>query len=185
MTVLSAQPDMEVVTECATVEDAVRAYAVFGCDVVLMALRLHDLDAALAIGFLRAHNAAVRIVALTTAESDGDVRRLLELDLAGYVRKSDSAAHLLEIIRAVHRGVRSVPSELASRIAVTAGESLPTRRELQVVGLLSDGQRNKQIARELNISAATVAFHIKNVVGKLHADDRAQAVAIAMRRGLL
>jgi len=92
---------------------------------------------------------------------------------------------LLGVIRAVHAGNRHVPPEVAARLAEHLGDDDLTERELEVLRLIRDGFRNKQIADELAIAETTVNFHIKNLVDKLGANDRTQAVMIALRRGLL
>jgi DNA-binding NarL/FixJ family response regulator len=92
---------------------------------------------------------------------------------------------LLKVIRAVHAGQRHIPPEVAARLAEHLGEDELTTRELEVLTLIRDGYRNKQIASQLAISETTVNFHIKNLVDKLGANDRTHAVIIATRRGLL
>jgi DNA-binding NarL/FixJ family response regulator len=102
-----------------------------------------------------------------------------------YVLKSMPKNELLAVIRSVHAGKRHVPPEVAARLAEHLGEEDLTTREMDVLRLIRDGYRNKQIADQLAIAETTVNFHIKNLVGKLGASDRAHAVAIAIRRGLL
>src|SRR5258708_951224 len=92
---------------------------------------------------------------------------------------------LLAVVRSVHAGRRHVPAEVAARLAEHLGEEDLTARELEVLRLIRDGYRNKQIADQLSIAETTVNFHIKNLVGKLGANDRTHAVTIAVRRGLL
>ena len=92
---------------------------------------------------------------------------------------------LLSAIRSVHAGKRRVPTEVAALLAEHLGDEDLTRREVQVLQLIRDGHKNKQIADQLSISENTVNFHIKNIVGKLGANDRTHAVTIAVRRGLL
>src|SRR5260370_42616016 len=92
---------------------------------------------------------------------------------------------LLAVIRSVTAGKRPVPPEVAARLAEHLGEEDLTARELEVLGLIRDGYRNKQIADQLSIAETTVNFHIKNLVDKLGANDRTHAVTIALRRGLL
>src|SRR3984885_6294017 len=92
---------------------------------------------------------------------------------------------LLDVIRSVHSGRRHIPQEVAARLAEHFGEDDLTIRELDVLRLIRDGYRNKQIADQLTIAETTVNFHIKNLVSKLRANDRTHAVTIAIRRGLL
>jgi DNA-binding NarL/FixJ family response regulator len=104
---------------------------------------------------------------------------------SGYMLKSMSRDELLAVIRSVHSGRRHVPPEVAARLAEHLGDDDLTNRELEVLRLIRDGYRNKQIADQLTIAETTVNFHIKNLVDKLGANDRTHAVTIAVRRGLL
>src|SRR5262249_17549197 len=104
---------------------------------------------------------------------------------SGYVLKSLPQDELLAVIRSVHAGKRRVPAEVAALLAEHLGEEALTPRELQVLRLIRDGSKNKQIADQLSISENTVNFHIENIVDKLGAKDRTHAVTIAIRRGLL
>ena len=104
---------------------------------------------------------------------------------AAYLLKSMPKDELLAVVRSVHSGHRHVPPEVAARLAEHLGEDDLTARELEVLRLIRDGYRNKQIADALAIAESTVNFHIKNLVDKLRANDRTHAVTIAIRRGLL
>ncbi|HEY9503955.1 MAG TPA: response regulator transcription factor, partial [Pyrinomonadaceae bacterium] len=126
-----------------------------------------------------------RVIILTTADSDGEIQRALRAGASGYVLKSMPKNELLDVIRSVHSGRRYVPPQVAARLAEHLGEEDLTQRELEVLRLIRDGFRNKQIADRLAIAETTVNFHIKNLVEKLQANDRTHAVTIALRRGLL
>jgi DNA-binding NarL/FixJ family response regulator len=104
---------------------------------------------------------------------------------SGYILKSMHMDELLIVIRSVHAGRRHISPEVAARLAEHLGDDDLTARELDVLRLIRDGHRNKQIADQLAISENTVNFHIKNLVDKLQANDRTHAVTIALRRGLL
>jgi DNA-binding NarL/FixJ family response regulator len=104
---------------------------------------------------------------------------------AAYLLKSMPNDQILSVIRSVHAGRKHVPAEVAAKLAEHLGEESLTAREVEVLRLIRDGHRNKQIADELGIAETTVNFHIKNLVGKLGANDRTHAVTIAIRRGLL
>jgi DNA-binding NarL/FixJ family response regulator len=125
------------------------------------------------------------VIILTTADSDGEIQRALRAGASGYVLKSMPKNELLDVIRSVHSGRRYVPPQVAARLAEHIGEEDLTQRELEVLRLIRDGYRNKQIADRLAIAETTVNFHIKNLVEKLQANDRTHAVTIALRRGLL
>jgi DNA-binding NarL/FixJ family response regulator len=122
---------------------------------------------------------------LTTSDGDAEIQRALRGGAAGYVLKSTPKNELFAVIRNVHAGQRHIPTDVAARLAEHLGDDDLSPRELQVLALIRDGHRNKAIADRLEISAATVNFHIKNVVDKLRANDRTHAVTIAVRRGLM
>jgi DNA-binding NarL/FixJ family response regulator len=122
---------------------------------------------------------------LTTSDSDGDIQRALKAGASAYMLKSMPKDEILGVIRSVHSRGRVITPSVAARIAEYIGEESLTARELEVLRLIRDGRRNKQIADELTIAETTVNFHIKNIVGKLQANDRTHAVTIAVRRGLL
>jgi DNA-binding NarL/FixJ family response regulator len=126
-----------------------------------------------------------RIIMLTTSDGDGDIQRAMRAGASGYILKSMHMDELLSVIRSVHAGRRHISPEVAARLAEHLGDDDLTARELDVLRLIRDGHRNKQIADQLAISENTVNFHIKNLVDKLQANDRTHAVTIALRRGLL
>ena len=120
---------------------------------------------------------------LTTSSGDMEIQRALRAGAAAYVLKSTPKNELLKIIRAVASGQRHIPPDVACVVAEHLGQEDLTPRELEVLRLVRDGNRNKQIADQLSISETTVNFHIKNIVDKLQANDRTHAVTIAVRRG--
>ena len=126
-----------------------------------------------------------RIIMLTTSDSDFEIQRALRAGAFAHILKSMPKNDLLDIIRSVHAGKRPVPPEVAVRLAEHLGDEDLTDREMDVLRLIRDGFRNKQIADELSIAETTVNYHIKNLVDKLQANDRTHAVTIAIRRGLL
>jgi DNA-binding NarL/FixJ family response regulator len=150
-----------------------------------MDLRLPGTDGTDALIAIRGEFKDARIIMLTTSDCDGDIQRALRAGASAYVLKSMPKDEMLAVIRSVHSGRRHVPSEVAARLAEHMGEEDLTSRELDVLRLMRDGHRNKQIADKLCIAETTVNFHIKNLVDKLGANDRTHAVTIAIRRGLL
>jgi len=150
-----------------------------------MDLRLPGATGTDALIAIRGEFPAARIIMLTTSDSDGEIHRALRAGASGYVLKSMPKDELLAVIRSVHMGRRHVPAEVAARLAEHLGEETLTARELEVLRLIRDGYRNKQIAQQLAIAENTVNFHIKNLVDKLGANDRTHAVTIAIRRGFL
>jgi DNA-binding NarL/FixJ family response regulator len=126
-----------------------------------------------------------RIIMLTTFDKEAEIQRALRAGASGYVLKNMPRDGLLRTIRAVHAGQRQVQPEVAARLAEHVGDEELTSRELDVLCLVRDGYRNKQIADRLVISENTVNFHIRNLMMKLGANDRTHAVTIAQRRGIL
>ena len=154
-------------------------------DVTLMDLQLPGSNGTDVLIAIRGEFPRARIVMLTTSDSDGEIQRALRAGATAYLLKSMAKDDLLAVIRSVHTGRRHVPPEVAARLAEHLGEGDLTARELEVLTLIRDGYRNKQIADQLAIAETTVNFHVKNLVAKLQAKDRTHAVTIALRRGLL
>jgi DNA-binding NarL/FixJ family response regulator len=184
-TIIGSQRDMRLVAQAAAAAEALDAFRQHRPDVTLMDLRLTGADGVDALIAIRGEFPRARVVMLTTSDSDGEIRRALRSGASGYLLKSTPKHELLAAIRTVHGGGRCVPAEVAARLAEHLDADDLTPRELDVLTLIREGYRNKQIADRLTISETTVSFHIKNLVEKLGANDRAHAVAIAIRRGLL
>ena len=173
---------------CAQASNAVEAVAEFRRhrpDVTLMDLRLPGTDGTDTLIAIRGEYRDARVIMLTTSDGDGDIQRAMRAGASSYVLKSMHMDELLSVIRSVHAGRRHVSPEVAARLAEHMGDDDLTVRELEVLRLIRDGHRNKQIADQLAISENTVNFHIKNLMDKLRANDRTHAVTIALRRGLL
>jgi len=184
-TVIGSQPDMLLVAQSANATEAIASFRQHRPDITLMDLRLPGTDGTDALIAIRGEFKDARIIMLTTSDCDGDIQRALRAGASAYILKSMPKAEMLAVIRSVHSGRRFVPPDVAARIAEHMGEEDLTCRELDVLRLIRDGYRNKQIADQLCIAETTVNFHIKNLVDKLGANDRTHAVTIAIRRGLL
>jgi DNA-binding NarL/FixJ family response regulator len=184
-TIIGSQQDMVLIGQASNGAEAITEFRRHRPDVTLMDLRLPGTNGTDALIAIRGEFPQARIIMLTTSDGDGEIQRALRAGAAAYVFKSMPKNELLEVIRSVHCGRRHVPQEVAARIAEHLGEDDLTNRELEVLRLIRDGHRNKQIADELAIAETTVNFHIKNLVDKLQANDRTHAVTIALRRGLL
>jgi DNA-binding NarL/FixJ family response regulator len=185
ITIISSQPDMLLVAQAGNAIEAVAEYRRHRPDITLMDLRLPGTNGIDTLISIRGEYPEARVIILTTADSDGEIQRALRAGASGYVLKSMPKNELLDVIRSVHSGRRYVPPQVAARLAEHIGEEDLTQRELEVLRLIRDGYRNKQIADRLAIAETTVNFHIKNLVEKLQANDRTHAVTIALRRGLL
>lgn len=183
--IISSQPDMLLVAQATNAVEAVAEFRRHRPDVTLMDLRLPGANGVDALISIRGEAPQARVIVLTTSDTDGEIQRAMRAGAAAYVFKSAPKDEMLGVIRSVHAGKRHVPSAVAARLAEHLGEEDLTARELDVLGLIRDGHRNKQIADRLGIAETTVNFHIKNLVDKLGANDRTHAVTIAVRRGLL
>lgn len=184
-TVIEAEPDMLLIAQAANGVEAIAAFKRHRPDVTLMDLRLPGISGTDTLIAIRGEFRDARIIMLSSSDSDGEIHRALRSGASGYVLKSMPLGELLAVIRSVHAGKRHVPAAVAAVLAEHLGEENLTPREIQVLQLIRDGRKNKQIADQLSISENTVNFHIKNIVDKLGANDRTHAVTIAVRRGLL
>ena len=184
-TIIASQTDMLLVAQAASAAEAIAGYRAHRPDVTLMDVRLQGSNGTDALIAIREEFPHARIIMLTTSDSDGEIHRALRAGASAYLLKSTPKSELVNVIRSVHEGRRHVPPEVAARLAEHLGDDDLTPRELEVLRLIRDGNRNKEIAGQLAISETTVNFHIKNLVDKLGANDRTHAVTIAVRRGLL
>ena len=184
-TVIQSEPDMVLVAQATNGVEAIAEFRRHRPDVTLMDLRLPGTNGTDTLIAIRGEFSDARIIMLSSSDSDGEIQRALRSGAAGYVLKSMPQSELLAVIRSVHAGKRHVPAEVAAVLAEHLGEEELTPREIEVLQLIRDGHKNKQVADRLAISENTVNFHIKNIVQKLGANDRTHAVTIAVRRGLL
>lgn len=184
-TIISSQTDMILVAQAGNGEEAIAEFRRHRPDVTLMDLRLPGTNGTDALIAIRGEFPDARIIMLSMSDGDAEIQRALRSGAVAYLLKTMPNDQLLAAIRSVHAGRKHVPAEVATRLAEHLGEELLTDRELDVLRLIRDGHRNKQIADKLGIAETTVNFHIKNLVDKLGANDRTHAVTIAVRRGLL
>lgn len=184
-TIIGSQADMLLVAQASNAVEAIEEFRRQQPDITLMDLRLPGSDGTDTLKGIRREFPDARIIMLTTTDSDGEIHRALRAGASAYILKSMPTDELLEVIRLVHAGRRTVSPEVAVRIAEHLDKDELTSRESEVLRLIHDGHRNKQIAALLAITETTVNFHIKNLVVKLSANDRTHAVTIALRRGLL
>lgn len=184
-TMLKSQPDMSLVAEATNGREAIQRFREHRPDVTLMDLRLPDMSGIDAMIAIRSEFAQARIIVLTTFEGDIDIQRALQAGACGYLLKSMRPRDLLEAIRQVHGGRKHIPPEVVAHIAEHLGDAALTPRELEVLQQVAGGNRNRVIAEHLFISEETVKVHLKRIMEKLGANDRTQAVAIAIRRGFI
>ena len=183
--VIQNEPDMLVVGEASNGQEALQEFRKHRPDITLMDLRLPDMSGIDALIAIRAEYVAARVIMLTTFEGDAEIQRALQAGARGYMLKSMPRKRLVEMIRKVHTGAKSIPPEIAAHLAEHLGDELLTRREVDVLQKMANGNRNRDIAEQLFISEETVKGHVKHIMEKLSASDRTEAVAIAVRRGII
>jgi DNA-binding NarL/FixJ family response regulator len=183
--IINSQPDMKLVSQASGGNEGIQHYREHRPDVTLMDLRLPDLSGIDAVIAIRTEFPDARIIMLTTFEGDVEIQRALEAGARGYLLKNMPPSMLLDTIRQVHAGKRRVPPELAAQLAEHISDEGLTDREVEVLQQVAGGNRNRDIADLLRIAEETVKVHLKHVMDKLGASDRTQAVAIAVRRGII
>jgi DNA-binding NarL/FixJ family response regulator len=183
--IINSQPDLLLVADAASGGEGIQKYREHLPDITLLDLRLPDMSGIDALIAIRTEFPAARVIMLTTFEGDMEIHRALEAGAFGYLLKSMPPNELVDAIRAVHRGKKRIPPEVAAHLAEHMGEDALTPREIEVLRHIAGGNRNRDIGERLFISEETVKVHIRHIMEKLGATDRTQAVSIAVRRGIV
>jgi DNA-binding NarL/FixJ family response regulator len=184
-TMIDAQPDMKVVAQAGTGEDAIELHRQHKPDLTLMDLRLPGISGSEAIRTIRQGNPQARFVVLTTYAGDEDIHRALAAGAQGYLIKGMSGEALIEALRKVHAGARFLPPPIARNLASRTPNSELSPREREVLSLVIGGKSNREIGDLLNITEATVKCHVSVILRRLDANDRTQAVVVALQRGIV
>ncbi len=182
---LRKQPDLELVAEASDGREAVEAYRKYRPDVVLMDLRMPNMNGLDALTAIREIHPRAKVIVLTTYAGDVHAAQAMKAGAAGYLLKSSLRNDLMEGIRAVARGGRHVPPDIAASIAEFISSESLTEREVDVLRAVGEGLSNKAVAERLHITEDTVKGHMHGILVKLGANDRTHAVLIAMKRGFL
>jgi two-component system NarL family response regulator len=182
---IESQPDMTVVAQFGSGEEALAAYQPGGVAVILMDLRLPGIGGVETILGLQARDPSVRVIVLTTYEADEDVFRAMQSGAKSYLLKDMSTEEIAGTIRSVHRGSAELPPRIAERLAARAQRQDLTAREREVLQLLVRGRSNKEIGAQLYISEETVKSHLKTLFAKLNVRDRTDAAICAVRQGIV
>jgi len=183
--VLGCEDDMQIVGEAASGMEALELFRALDPDVTLMDLQMPGMNGVETIRAVRKEKSEARIIVLTTYSGDILASKALKAGASGYLLKSSLKDQLVDTIRVVHSGRRRVPPEIAAEIAEHLADEQLSDREVDILARVAHGRTNKEIARELSISAGTVNVHVKNILLKLHAHDRTQAVTVALKRGII
>ena len=182
---IGTEPDMAVVAQARSGEEAIELFRRVRPDVTLMDLRMPGMGGVDAIRAIRREFPDSRLIVLTTYDGDEDIYRALEAGAQAYLLKDMICDEILAAIRAVHAGQRRIPAAVGTRLAERMTVLGLSEREQRVLDLVATGKSNKEIAAALEITEATVKGHMTNVLGKLGVTDRTQAVITAIRRGLV
>lgn len=183
--VLALHPDLELVAEAGDGALALEAYRTHQPDVTLMDLSMPVMGGVEAIAKIVEEFPTARIIALTTFQGDTDIHRALEAGARGYLLKDVLRNEVADAIRAVWRQGWILPDAVARRLAEYVPRVELTDRELEILQLMATGLRNKEIAAQIHRTEATVKVHVLHVLSKLQAQDRTEAVVIALKRGII
>jgi DNA-binding NarL/FixJ family response regulator len=183
--ILRSETDVMVVGGALSGEEAIRLFEEHRPDVVLMDLELRGMSGVETIQALRTRDASARIIVLTMYSGPDDIFRAIQAGAAAYILKDAIPEDLIATIRAVHGGRHSLSPDIEAVFNARRHQQTLTAREIEVLTLLVDGKRDKEIADELQISFRTVQAHIRSIFEKLGVDDRTAAVSTAVRRGII
>jgi DNA-binding NarL/FixJ family response regulator len=184
-TVIKNQPDMLFVAEAASGGEALQRFREHRPDVTLMDLRLPDSSGIEAMIAIRTHFSEARVILVSTFEGDVEIHSVLQAGAWGYIPKTMHPREMVETIRQVYAGRKCVPPPIAAHLAEHLGDETLTSREVEVLAHVAGGHRNRDIGQRLFISEDTVKSHFKQIMQKLGARDRTDALTIAARRGII
>lgn len=182
---IGTEADMLVVAEASSGEEAIALFRRHRPDVTLMDLRMPGMDGLETMRAILAEFPNSRFIVLTSYDGDEDIYRALEAGAHAYLLKHMLCDEILTAIRAVYAGHRRIPVAVGTRLAERIANAALSARELEVLQLLGQGKSNRDVAHQLAITEATVKGHVTNILTKLGADDRTQAVITALKRGLI
>jgi len=182
---IDPEADMTVVASASTGREGLEQYRQHQPDVMLIDLKMPEMGGVDAIRTIRAEFPSAKIIVVSTYQGDEDIFRALEAGAITYLLKDTLAEKMVKVIREVAGGGRPILPEIAQRLTSRMFQASLTTREIEVLHLVAKGMRNKEIAAELKISDETVQGHVKNILAKLSVHDRTEAVAVALRRGIV
>jgi DNA-binding NarL/FixJ family response regulator len=183
--ILNTQEDMRLVAQASTAEQGICAYTEHLPDVTLMDVRLPDGSGIDALATIRAAHPGARVLMLSTFQGDASIARSLAAGARGYMLKTMLPSEMLDAIRGAHAGNKCISPDVANQLAAYLSEQPLTLRESEILKHVATGKSNRDIGVLLFISEQTVKAHLRHIMDKLGAGDRAHSVAIAVRRGFL
>jgi DNA-binding NarL/FixJ family response regulator len=179
------QPDMKVIAECSNGKEAIQQFRTHRPDITLMDLQMPEMNGLDATIAIRDECPDARIIVLTTYAGDVQALRALQAGARAYLLKNLVHHELLDTIRAVHAGRKSMSPQVSFELAEHATDAALTTPEIDILRLIASGNANKQIADRLSITEDTVKGRIKNILSKLGANDRTHASVIGIKRGII
>ena len=179
------QADMTLVAQAANGRDAIQQFRTHRPDVTLMDLQMPEMNGLDALIAIRTEFPEARVIVLTTYEGDVHILRALKAGALGYLLKNTLHSELMQTIRAVHGGKRSLSPEVSFQVAEHMGDDALTPAEIAVLRLIAAGNANKEIADQLHVTEHTVKGRVKSILSKLDANDRTHAAIIGLRRGII
>jgi DNA-binding NarL/FixJ family response regulator len=182
---VGVQPDMILVGEASNGREAVQQFRMHHPDVTLMDLQMPEMNGLDALIAIRNESPEARIIVLTTYAGDAQILRALKAGAQAYLLKNTLHKELMETIRAVHSGKKTLSPEISYQIAEHATDDTLTPAEISVLRLIAAGNANKQIADQLSITEETVKSRVKSILSKLGANDRTHAATIGLKRGII
>jgi len=184
-TMLESAPDISVVGVAGSAQEAIERIPTIAVDVLLTDLRMAGMNGEELITMLRKTRPDLRCAVLTNYHSDEDVFSAMKAGALAYILKTAPMEHVIEAIRTVHSGKRSIPPHIAQQLAQRALRNQLSSRESEILQLVAQGLKNKEIADKLYISEYTARNHVISLLEKLGTRDRTEATAVAIKRGLV
>jgi DNA-binding NarL/FixJ family response regulator len=182
---VAGQSDMSLVAEASNGREAIQQFRAHHPDVTLMDLQMPEMGGLDALNAIRGEFPGARIIVLTTYVGDVQVLRAIKAGARAYLLKNSLHKELLEAIRAVHAGKKTLSPEASYQIAEHSTDGALTPAEIRVLRLIAEGNANKEIAAQLSVSEETVKGQVRNILSKLGANDRAHAAMIGVKRGII
>lgn len=182
---LSTEQDIVLAAEAANGREAIQQFRTHRPDVTLMDLQMREMGGVDAISAIRGEFPEARIIVLTTYAGDVQARRAMQAGARAYLLKDSLDRELLDTIRAVHAGKRFVSPEISFQLAEHVAEDMLTQTEVRVLKLIAQGKANKEIAKIMSSTEATVKWQVRTILSKLGVQDRTQAAMVGFRRGII